>query len=73
MLKSAILEYIYENPKKGSRFDADIQNECLFLSDSKEQWGFRNVDIADHLCPLRLKAEFENDPTYVLISLNSPC
>ena len=63
-LKSIILEYIYKDPKKGSRFSADFETERLLSSDSKELRGFRNIDTADHLCPLSLKAEFENDPVY---------
>ena len=63
-LKLTILEYIYEDPKKGSRFSANFETERLLSSDSKELRGFRNIDTADHLCPLSLKAEFENDPMY---------
>jgi hypothetical protein len=36
----------------------------MLSSESKEFRGFRNIDTADHLCPLRLKAEFEENPVY---------
>jgi hypothetical protein len=65
-LKSPILEYIYEDPKKGSRFSDDTRSERILSSDSKELRGFRNIDTADHLCPLSLKAEFEKDPMFVI-------
>ena len=63
-LKAAILDYIYEDPKKGSRFSVDIQSERLLSNESKEYWGYRNIDTADHLCPLKLKDEFGKNPMY---------
>ena len=62
-LKFDILKYIYEDPKKGSRFPVELQDAHVVASDSKMLRGFRHIDFADHLCPLRLKAQFERDPT----------
>jgi len=61
-LKYLILEYIYKNPKKGSRFPAKLQAKRLIISDSKALRGFQNIDTANLLCPLRLKEKFEQDP-----------
>jgi hypothetical protein len=61
-LKSAILTYLHEDPKQGSRFSADFEFGLLVPSDPKEARGFRHFDTAVHLCPLRLRAEFERDP-----------
>jgi hypothetical protein len=61
-LKSAIIGFIHEDPKKGSVYAADYEMEILVASDIKDMRGFRHVDTASHLCPLRLKAEFEKDP-----------
>ena len=61
-LKSSILTYIHEDPKQGSIFAFDYDVQILIASDSKDLRGFRHIDTAVHLCPLRLKANFEQDP-----------
>ena len=62
-LKSAILSYFYEEPKRGSMFASDYDNfEVLVASNGKDLHGFQHMDTAVHLCPLRLKEEFEVDP-----------
>jgi hypothetical protein len=62
-LKSAILTYFYEVPKNGSTFANDYDNfEVLVASDGKDLRGFQHMDTAVHLCPLRLKEQFEVDP-----------
>ena len=61
-LKTAILTYIHEDPKHGSKFASDYEVEMLITSDSKVFHGFQHLDTGDLLCPLRLKAEFERDP-----------
>jgi hypothetical protein len=61
-LKSSILTYIHEDPKQGSIFAYDYDLQILVASDPKDLRGFRHTDTAVHLCPLRLKADFENDP-----------
>jgi hypothetical protein len=61
-LKSAIITFIHEDPKQGSPFASDYDFNILIASDSKDLRGFQHVDTATHLCPLRLKAHFENDP-----------
>ena len=75
-LKSDILEYIYEDPKKGSRFSLELQHTRPLASDPKALRGFLHIDLADLLCPLNLKAQFERDPVYAHFSLwfhaNSP-
>ena len=60
-LKSAILTYIHEDPKRGSKFSDTDNFELLVTSDSKDLRGFRHLDTAVHLCPLRLMDDFEND------------
>jgi len=59
------LDYIHENPKKGSRFPPELQDEKLISSDSKSRRGFQNIETAYLLCPLRFKALFEENPQYV--------
>jgi len=61
-LKSAILTYMHEDPKHGSRFKDDYDFELLVPGDSKDKRGFRHLDTAVHLCPLRLIDKFEKDP-----------
>jgi hypothetical protein len=61
-LKSSILALIHENPKEGSTFAHDYDLQILIASDSKELRGLKHMDTAAHLCPLPLKADFENDP-----------
>lgn len=61
-LKSAILSFIHEDPKRGSIYTADFEVEMLVASDAKDMRGFKHVDTAAHLCPLRLKADFDADP-----------
>ena len=61
-LKSAILPYIHEDPKSGSVYAAFYDVELLLPSDIKDTRGFRHVDTAAHLCPLRFKAKFDEDP-----------
>ncbi len=62
-LKSAILTYFYEVPKLGSLFANDYDNfEVLVASEGKGLRGFQHMDTAVHLCPLRLKEEFDADP-----------
>jgi len=58
------LDYIYENPTKGSTFPPELQDEKL-VSDSKSLRGFQNIETAYHLCPLKFKAAFEENPRYV--------
>ncbi len=60
-----MLEYIYENPKNGSRFPPELQDVKLISSDSKSLRGFQNIETAYLLCPLRFKAAFEENPRYV--------
>jgi hypothetical protein len=61
-LKSAILSFIHEDPKRGSIYATDYVMETLVASDAKDLRGFKHVDTAAHLCPLRLKADFDRDP-----------
>jgi hypothetical protein len=61
-LKTAILSFIHEDPKRGSKFAADYEIEILVASDAKDMRGFKHVDIAALLCPLRLKGDFDEDP-----------
>jgi hypothetical protein len=61
-LKSAILSFIHEDPKRGSIYATDHEMEILVASDAKDLRGFKHVDTAAHLCPLRLKADFDKDP-----------
>lgn len=65
-LKFAILNYIHEDVKKGSKFDDNTHfiYEPLFPHDHKDYRGFRHVDTANLLCPIRLKEEFDTDPRY---------
>ena len=74
-MKFDIVGYVYEDPKKGSRFSAELQTR-LIPSNAKALRGFHHIDLADLLCPLRLKREFERDPMYVsyssLIRANNP-
>jgi len=62
-LKSAILSFLHEDPKHGSKYAADYEVEILVASDAKDVRGFRHIDTAAHLCPLRLKADFDEDPS----------
>jgi len=64
-LKNAILDLIYEDPKKGSTFPLELQDERLVASDSKSLRGSHNIETAYHLCLLKLKATFEEDPQCV--------
>ena len=68
-LKTSILEYLYENPIRGSRFPPELENPRLLNSDPKDLRGFRNLDTADLLCPLRLRDVFLEDPMYASVSL----
>ncbi len=61
-LKFALLNYMYEDPKTGSSFKDLEGYEILLPNDSKDSRGFRHIDTASFLCPLRLKKEFEKDP-----------
>jgi hypothetical protein len=61
-LKTAILSLIHEDPKQGSTFAHDYNFARLIAGDPKELRGFHHIDTAAHLCPLRLKAHFEDDP-----------
>ena len=61
-LKCTILSFIYEDPKHGSIYAADCEVEILVASNAKDMRGFKHVDTAAHLCPLRLKANFDEDP-----------
>ena len=61
-LKSGILAFVHEDPKRGSAFASDYDMEILIASDSKDLRGFQHMDTAAHLCPLQLKAHFEEDP-----------
>jgi len=61
-LKSAILAFIHEDPKTGSTYAANYDVEILLPSDIKDMHGFKHVDTAAHLCPLRFKAKFNEDP-----------
>jgi len=62
-LKSAILTYMHEDPKRGSQFAGDYDGlELLIPSDSKDKRGFKHLDTAVHLCPFRLKEDFDKDP-----------
>jgi hypothetical protein len=61
-LKNAILDLIYEDPKKGSIFPLEFQDEKLISADSKNLRGFNNIETAYHLCPLKFKAAFKRDP-----------
>jgi hypothetical protein len=61
-LKSAILTYMHEDPKHGSRFKGDYDLELLIPGDSKDKRGFQHLDTAVHLCPFRLMDDFEKDP-----------
>ena len=61
-LKSAILSFMHEDPKHGSIYAADYVVEILVPSDAKYMRGFKHVDTAALLCPLRLKADFDQDP-----------
>jgi len=61
-LKSAILSFIHEDPKHGSIYAADYEIEKLVANDAKDMRGFKHVDTAAHLCPLSLKADFDEDP-----------
>jgi len=61
-LKSTILSFLHEDPKHGSKYAADYEVEILVASDAKDIRGFGHVDTAAHLCPLRLKADFDEDP-----------
>jgi hypothetical protein len=49
---------------KGSKFSTKLQGKPLITSDSKALRGFQHIDLADLLCPLKLKAQFEHDPMY---------
>jgi hypothetical protein len=60
-LKSGILAFVHEDPKHRSAFTSDYNMEILIASDSKDLRGFQHMDTAAHLCPLRLKAHFEED------------
>lgn len=61
-MKGAIVELLYEDPKVGSRFQADYEIERLLGSNRKGARGFYHLDTADLLCPLSMKNEFEDDP-----------
>ncbi|KAF8876376.1 hypothetical protein CPB84DRAFT_1852984 [Gymnopilus junonius] len=61
-LKASIVDLIYEDPKLGSMFAADYDIECLISSDGKQSRGFYHLDTAAHLCPLRLREDFDADP-----------
>ncbi|KAF8910911.1 hypothetical protein CPB84DRAFT_1958086 [Gymnopilus junonius] len=61
-LKTAILEYLYENPREGSKFKFDYEIEQLLSADHKNIRGFNHLDTADLLCPLSMRDEFERDP-----------
>ena len=61
-LKCTILSFIHEDPKHGSIYAADYEVEILVASDAKDMRGFKHVDTATHLCLLRLKADFDEDP-----------
>jgi hypothetical protein len=61
-LKFAILNYMFEDPKAGSKFKDHEGYEILIPIDIKDSRGFRHIDTASFLCPLRLKEEFEKDP-----------
>ena len=63
-LKSSILEYLYEEPKRGTRFPAQLQDERLLSSDAKVLRGFQNIDTTDLLCPLKFRENFEEDLMY---------
>jgi hypothetical protein len=49
---------------EGSKFSSELQGKPLITSDSKALRGFQHIDLAVHLCPLKLKAHFEHDPMY---------
>jgi hypothetical protein len=66
-LKNAILDYIYEDPKKGSSFPPALQNEKLVSAAPKSLRGFRNIETTYHLCPLKFKSTFEENPQYVKV------
>jgi len=53
---------MYEDPKAGSSFKDLEGYEILLPNDLKDSRGFRHIDTANFLCPLRLKEEFEKDP-----------
>ena len=61
-LKSAIITYIHKDRKASSIYVADYDVDILVPSNIKDICGFRHVDTASHLCPLRLKVKFDNDP-----------
>jgi hypothetical protein len=61
-LKSAILTYIHEDPAYGSRFRDDYEFGLLVPGDPKDKRGFKHLDTAVHICPVRLKDDFEKDP-----------
>ena len=65
-LKFSILNYIYEDLKVGSKFKNHHGFETLLPNDPKDDRGFRHLDTADLLCPLRLNEEFEADQQYDL-------
>ena len=69
-MKFSILEYLFENPKRGSRFPPALKNDRLLNSDSKNLRGFHNLDTADLLCPLRLHDQFNEDPMYATVGLS---
>jgi hypothetical protein len=41
-----------------------LQGTRLVASDSKALHGFLHIDLADHLCPMKLKAQFDDNPMY---------
>jgi hypothetical protein len=61
-LKFAILNYMFEDPKSGSKFKDLEGYEILLPIETKDSRGFHHIDTASFLCPLRLKEEFEKDP-----------
>jgi hypothetical protein len=47
-----------------------LKNDRLINSDSKNQRGFNNLDTADHLCPLILRDQFNDDPMYATVTFS---
>lgn len=46
----------------GSTFPLALQDEKLISADSKSLRGFKNIETAYHLCPMKFKAAFKGDP-----------
>jgi hypothetical protein len=61
-IKFSILNLFYEDPKIGSKFKDRDGFQALLPHDPKDSRGFKHLDTADLLCPLRLQDDFQADP-----------